>query len=468
MNRADPTDPTALAELTDLGDLGDDFTWGVATAAFQIEGSPSADGKGPSIWDTFTHRRDRHGRTPIKDGTTADVATDSYRRYRQDIALVKAMGFDAYRFSLSWPRIMPTGSRPVNQRGLDHYSRVVDACLEAGVEPWVTLFHWDLPQGLQDRAGWPDRDVVARFCDYVGVVAQALGDRVRHWMLFNEPLNIAISGHLTATMAPGRRSLPAYLATMHHVNLATGLGSGLLRDAVPHASIGTTNYVTPPLGSGPGPLAAVAERAADAVLNRAFLEPLLGLGYPWREAPILNGVRRYLRDGDDADVVADLDFLGVQYYTRLRAPFLPIPGLWTLPRFGGAEHGNELTSLGWEIMPEGLGLVLDAVHAYGAFERIVVTEGGASFPDELVDGRVHDDRRIEYYRSHLAQVAGARARGVPVDGYFAWSLLDNFEWAEGLEPRFGLVHVDYDTQVRTIKDSGYWFAEQLGGTAASG
>ncbi|HQV84198.1 MAG TPA: family 1 glycosylhydrolase, partial [Ornithinibacter sp.] len=217
-----------------------------------------------------------------------------------------------------------------------------------------------------------------------------------------------------------------------------------------------------------GPLAAVAERAADAVLNRAFLEPLLGLGYPWREAPILNGVRRYLRDGDDADVVADLDFLGVQYYTRLRAPFLPIPGLWTLPRFGGAEHGNELTSLGWEIMPEGLGLVLDAVHAYGAFERIVVTEGGASFPDELVDGRVHDDRRIEYYRSHLAQVAGARARGVPVDGYFAWSLLDNFEWAEGLEPRFGLVHVDYDTQVRTIKDSGYWFAEQLGGTAASG
>ena len=458
----------ASARLDDLAALGPDFTWGVATAAFQIEGSPSADGKGPSIWDTFTHRRDRHGRTPIKDGTTADVATDSYRRYREDVALVKAMGFDAYRFSLSWPRIMPTGSRPVNQRGLDHYSRVVDACLEAGVEPWVTPFHWDLPQGLQDRAGWPDRDVVARFCDYVGVVAQALGDRVRHWMLFNEPLNIAISGHLTATMAPGRRSLPAYLATMHHVNLATGLGSGLLRDAVPHASIGTTNYVTPPLGSGPGPLAAVAERAADAVLNRAFLEPLLGLGYPWREAPILNGVRRYLRDGDDADVVADLDFLGVQYYTRLRAPFLPIPGLWTLPRFGGAEHGNELTSLGWEIMPEGLGLVLDAVHAYGAFERIVVTEGGASFPDELVDGRVHDDRRIEYYRSHLAQVAGARARGVPVDGYFAWSLLDNFEWAEGLEPRFGLVHVDYDTQVRTIKDSGYWFAEQLGGTAASG
>ena len=165
------------------------------------------------------------------------------------------------------------------------------------------------------------------------------------------------------------------------------------------------------------------------------------------------------------DVVAELDFLGVQYYTRLRAPFLPIPGLWTFPRFGGAEHGNEQTSLGWEIIPEGLGLVLDAVHACGAFDRIVVTEGGASFPDELVDGRVRDDRRIAYYRRHLAQVAAARARGVPVDGYFAWSLLDNFEWAEGLEPRFGLVHVDYDTQVRTIKDSGYWFADQLGGSA---
>ncbi|GAA4409202.1 GH1 family beta-glucosidase [Fodinibacter luteus] len=452
-------------ELADLAALGPDFTWGVATAAFQIEGSPTADGKGPSIWDTFTHQRDRHGRTPVKDGSTADVATDSYRRYAEDIALVKALGFGAYRFSLSWPRIMPAGIRPVNRRGLDHYARVVDACLEAGVEPWVTLFHWDLPQALEDRGGWTARDTVHRYCDYVTVVAEALGDRVDHWMLFNEPLNIVISGHVTGAMAPGRRSLPAYFAALHHVNLATGLGSRALRAADPDATVGTTHYLSPPIGSGPGPLARVAERAADAVLNRAFLEPLLGLGYPWRESPLLLGVRPFIRDGDTTDAVADLDFLGVQYYTRLRAPFLPIPGLWTVPRFGGAEHGHELTSLGWEIIPEGLGLALDAVHAYGAFRRIVVTEGGASFPEQLVSGRVHDHRRIDYYARHLAQVAAARARGVPVDGYFAWSLLDNFEWAEGLTPRFGLVHVDFETQARTIKDSGYWFAEQLGGSA---
>lgn len=449
-----------------LGDFGSDFTWGVATAAFQIEGSSAVDGKGPSIWDTFTHRRDRHGRTPVKDGTTADVATDSYRRFREDIALVRALGFGAYRFSISWPRIFPTGGGPLNHAGLDHYSRMVDACLEAGVEPWVTLYHWDLPQALQDRGGWTARDTVHRYCEYAAAVAGALGDRVRHWMLFNEPLNVVISGHVTGVMAPGRRSLPAYFAALHHVNLATGLGSRAVRAADPDAVIGTTQYVSPPIGSGPGRLAGVAERAAHAVLNRAFLEPLLGLGYPWRAAPLLLGVRPFLRDDDAAHLLADLDFLGVQYYTRLRAPFLPLPGLWTVPQFGGAEHGNELTSLGWEIIPEGLGLALDWAHSYGAFQRIVVTEGGASFPGEqVVNGRVRDPRRIDYYVRHLAEVAAARERGVPVDGYFAWSLMDNFEWAEGFEPRFGLVHVDFGTQERTIKDSGYWFAEQLGGTA---
>lgn len=446
---------------SELAALGDDFTWGVATAAFQIEGSPDADGKGPSIWDTFSHQKNK-----IQDGTTADVATDSYRRYRDDIDLIDRLGFDAYRFSLSWPRIYPTGSGKVNQAGIDHYRRVVEACLARGIEPWVTLYHWDLPQGLEDRGGWTNRETAKHFADYAFTMGEALGDLVTNWMLFNEPLNVVISGHLVGNFAPGKRSLHAYFAALHHVNLATGMGERALRTADPDAVIGTTQYLTPPIGKGPGPLAGMAERAADAVLNRAFVEPIIGRGYPWRDAPILAGVRAFMRDGDETEMVADLDFLGVQYYTRLRAQWLPIPGLWTVPAFGGGDgSGDDVTSLGWEIMPEGLGMVLDRMHAYGVFDRIVVTEGGASFDDRLVDGRVHDPRRIDYYRTHIAEVAAARDRGVPVDGYFAWSLMDNFEWALGLVPRFGLVYVDYDSQERYIKDSGYWFAEQLGGSA---
>lgn len=448
-----------------LSDFGPDFTWGVATAAYQIEGSPDADGKGPSIWDTFTHKRDWRGKTPVQDGTTGDVATDSYRRYPQDVELIKSLGFDAYRFSVAWSRIQPTGSGKVNQAGLDYYRRLVDTCLENGVEPWLTLFHWDLPQGLQDTGGWTNRETAHRFVDYTEIMAEALGDRVEHWMLFNEPLNIVISGHLVGAFAPGRRSFPAYFASLHHVNLATGWGSRALRAALPDADIGTTQYLTPPIGKGPGPLGDLAARSADAILNRAFVEPIIGMGYPWEEAGILKGVKAYMRDGDVEEMTADLDFLGIQYYTRLQAPFLPIPGLWTVPQFGGGAGGAETTSLGWEIMPEGLGMVIDAMHAYGKFPRLVVTEGGASFDDTVVDGRVHDPRRIAYYEDHIAQVAAARLRGIPVDGYFAWSLLDNFEWALGLVPRFGLVYTDYPTQDRIIKDSGYWFAEQLGGTA---
>jgi beta-glucosidase len=433
------------------------LTWGVATAAFQIEGSPTADGKGQSIWDTFSHTPGK-----IAEGATADVATDSYRRYRDDIALVRDLGFDAYRFSISWPRIQPDGGPRRNQAGIDHYRRVIEACLEAGVEPWVTLYHWDLPQALEDHGGWTSRDTAYRFADYAELMGQEYGDVVRHWMLFNEPLNTVISGYLVGNFAPGRQSLLAYFAALHHINLATGIGSRALRAADPDGVIGTTQYLTPPVGRGPWPLSSVAERAADAVLNRAFLEPIIGRGYPWRDAQILLGVRRWMRDTDEQDMVADLDFLGVQYYTRLQAPFLPIPGLWTVPMFG---RGGPTTSTGWQIMPEGLGMVLDRVHAYGVFDRIVVTEGGASFEDRLVDGRVHDAQRIEYYQTHIGQVLAARERGVPVDGYFAWSLMDNFEWALGYGPRFGLVHVDYDSQQRTVKDSGYWFADELGGSA---
>ena len=442
-----------------LREFGPDFLWGVATAAYQIEGSPDADGKGPSIWDTFTHRPGK-----IADGSTGDIATDSYRRFPEDVALVHSLGFGAYRFSLSWPRIQPDG-RTINRAGLDHYERVIDSCLGAGIEPWVTLYHWDLPQALEDEGGWTNRAIVDAYAEYVAVVGDTLGDRVTNWMLFNEPLSFTMLGYMLGEHAPGRRGLNNFFPAIHHVHLATAAGASALRATATDPVVGTTHYLTAAKGSGPGPnLALRAERAANAMLNRAFLEPGLGLGYPVDDAPILRMMRRYIQDGDLERCEVDLDFIGVQYYTRLRAPFRPIPGLWTIPGFGD-DADVEKTSMGWEIRPEGLGMVLDMVNAYERFPRIVVTEGGASFPDRLMAERVRDSRRIAYYESHLAQVRAAIDRGVPVDGYFCWSLLDNFEWAAGYEPRFGLVYVDYETQRRVVKDSGYWFADQLGGTA---
>ena len=442
-----------------LSEFGPDFLWGVATAAYQIEGSPDADGKGPSIWDTFSHKPGK-----IADGSTGDIATDSYRRFPEDIALVHSLGFGAYRFSLSWPRIQPDG-RTVNRAGLDHYERVIDSCLGAGIEPWVTLYHWDLPQELENEGGWTNRAIIDAYSEYVALVGEALGDRVTNWMLFNEPLSFTMLGYMLGEHAPGRRGLNNFFPAIHHVHLATAQGAAALRATATDPNVGTTHYLTAAKGTGPGPnLAQRAERAANAMLNRAFLEPGLGMGYPVDDAPILRMMRRYIRDGDLERCEVDLDFIGVQYYTRLRAPFRPIPGLWTIPGFGD-DPDVEKTSMGWEIRPEGLGMVLDMVDAYDRFPRIVVTEGGASFPDRLMAERVRDHRRIAYYESHLAQVRAAIDRGVPVDGYFCWSLLDNFEWAAGYEPRFGLVHVDYETQRRVIKDSGYWFAEQLGGTA---
>lgn len=467
---ADPGKGTTTArEPLRRGDFGDGFTWGVATASYQIEGAWDADGKGPSIWDTFTHGKVLGLRSPIRDRSNGDVACDFYHRYPEDVALLDELGFGAKRFSVSWPRVLPEGTGRINRAGLDFYSRVVDECLERGVEPWITLYHWDLPQALQERGGWTDRDVVAWFAEYVGVVADALGDRVRHWMVFNEPLSFVMLGQLLGVHAPGRRGLRSFQSSLHHVNLSQAAGARVLRDRVPGAVVGTSHYLTDVRPTGSSAVHHLAARSADAFLNRAFLEPNLGLGYPIADCRLLAGVERYQRDGDEVDVLVDWDFLGVQYYTRLAAPPLPVPGLWTVPMFGRDFRRFDLTATGWEVQPEGLHAVLMRAHAYGRFPRLVVTENGAAYPDELVgdpvDPRaepyVPDARRIHFYERHLEQVRRARRDGAPVDGYFAWSLMDNFEWAEGYGPRFGLVYVDYPTQRRIVKDSGRWFQRFL-------
>jgi beta-glucosidase len=300
----------------------------------------------------------------------------------------------------------------------------------------------------------------------VGVVADAIGDRVRHWMVFNEPCSFLIMGHLAGIHAPGRRSLPAFLAATHHVNLSQAAGARALRDRVPaDARVGTSHIITPPRTAQDRPKDRRARAAIDAFANRIFIEPNLGLGYPTEAAGLMRGIERHLRPGDDQAVQVRWDFLGVQYYQRQLVKPVPIPGLHAIPWISKDHRRYEITAMGWEVQPDGLHEALARVHAYDPDLRLVVTENGAAFPDHLEDGRVHDARRTAFYQAHLAQVRRAQADGIPVDGYFCWSLMDNFEWAEGYVPRFGLTHVDFTTQARTVKDSGRWFQAFLGAAA---
>ncbi|MEZ5137571.1 MAG: GH1 family beta-glucosidase [Acidimicrobiales bacterium] len=447
--------------MTDLqrGDFGDDFTWGVAHASYQVEGAWDVDGKGPSIWDAFAHGGGR-----IRGGATGDVACDYYHRYEADTDLVRELGFDAQRFSISWPRVLPDGVGRVNPAGLDFYDRVVDACLERGVQPWPTLYHWDLPQALQDRGGWANRSIVGWFEEYVQVVAERLGDRVRDWMVFNEPCSFLVVGHLLGYHA--RRPLAASVPGRHPPR-EPGPGRGR-PGAAGHGGRrqrGHHHIVTPMTTAGDAERDRRARASLDVIANRIFWEPNLGLGYPVDDAPLIAGIDRYRKAGDDEDVRVDWDFVGVQYYQRQRVLSWPVPKLRGIPLPRKDFRRYEITAMGWEVQPDGLYESLERWHAYGRVPKLIVTENGAAFPDRLVDGRVHDDRRTAFYRDHLAEVRRAIGDGIPVHGYFCWSLMDNFEWAEGYDPRFGLVHVDFDTQARTVKDSGRWFQGFLGAAA---
>ncbi|GIW23856.1 GH1 family beta-glucosidase [Meiothermus sp.] len=438
-------------------DFGPGFRWGVATAAYQIEGAVNEDGRSPSIWDTFSHTPGK-----IKTGENGDVACDFYHRYREDIAFIREMNMQVNRFSLSWPRILPGGTGAVNQKGLDFYHRVIDRTLELGLEPWVTLYHWDLPQVLEDKGGWTNRDIVGWFGEYVEVCSKAFGDKVKHWMVLNEPTVFTVLGYLQGKHAPGRTGFGNFLPAVHHAALAQAEGGRILRANVPDAQIGTTfsaSYVQP---AGPTWLSRMAAANHDVIANRLFIEPALGLGYPWRTMPFLLLLRRYIRPGDMEKLAFDFDFIGLQTYFRQLVRFdLFTLGTWGLEVPHSERGSGELTEMGWEVWPENIYYLLKQFAAYKGVKRIIITENGAAFPDTVEGERVHDPKRIQYIQDHLAQVLRARREGVPVEGYFYWSLLDNFEWAEGYKPRFGLVYVDYPTQKRILKDSGRWFRDFL-------
>ncbi len=438
-------------------DFGVDFQWGVSTAAFQTEGAWDIDGKGPSIWDAFTQQKGK-----IKRGHRADVACDFYHRYREDLALVKQMHIPNFRFSLSWPRILPTGTGKPNSKGIDFYDRLIDHCLEQGITPWVTLYHWDLPQALQEQGGWTNRDVLSWLTEYAGCVADRYGDRVKRWMVLNEPTVFTGAGYFFGVHAPGLTGLRHFFPAAHHAALALGQVGRLLRSEIPHASIGSTfscSSIHPASGRRRDVEAA---KRADALINRLFIEPLLGMGYPMEDLKALKGMEKYMQAGDDALLPFDFDFIGIQNYTRevvKHSYFVPYLGA----RISPAKHRGvqSITEMGWEVYPESIYEMIKKFSAYPNVPKIYVTENGAAFPDTVVNGQVVDHQRVAYLQSHLAEVLRAKQEGYGVHGYFVWTLTDNFEWSEGYHPRFGLVHVDFGTRHRVLKDSGKWYGRFL-------
>lgn len=428
--------------------------WGVATASYQIEGSAREDGRAPSIWDTFSHTPGK-----VANGDTGDVACDHYRRFREDIALMKQLGVGAYRFSVAWPRVVPLADGKVNEPGIAFYDRLVDALLEAGITPFPTLYHWDLPQAQQDRGGWPDRSTAERFGEYAAVVARRLGDRVTHWATLNEPLCSAWIGHLDGHMAPGFKDLTAAVRASYHLHLGHGLAVEALRASVKSAKIGIVNNLSPIEAGSPKEADHAAAIRADGHINRWWLDPILGRGYP-EDMVKLYGVTLPVEEGDMKLIAAPLDWMGLNYYFRQIVaddPSAPCPFFRQLPG-PNPEH----TAMPWEVHAPGLEqLLLRLTREYGV-KTIYVTENGSAYADTVSpDGRVHDPGRTAYLEQHLEACARAVAQGAPLAGYFAWSLLDNFEWAYGYDKRFGLVRVDYATQARTIKSSGYRYAELI-------
>ncbi|WP_214411158.1 GH1 family beta-glucosidase [Sphaerisporangium fuscum] len=431
----------------DLAALPRDFAWGVATSAYQVEGAVAEDGRSPSIWDVFSHTPGK-----IDNGDDGDAACDHYHRWREDVALMKELGVTSYRFSVAWPRVLPGGDGAVDPRGLGFYSRLVDALLEAGITPNVTLYHWDLPQVLQDRGGWPARETAERFAAYASVVAEALGDRVRQWATINEPLCCAWIGHLEGKMAPGLTDITAAVRASYHLLLGHGLAAQAVRAAAPGSRIGIVNNLSTVAPASDSEADVAAARRMDGHTNRWWLDPVTGRGFPADMLEVY-GVDLPERPGDLATIAQPLDWMGLNYYfpvTVADDPDGPPPFARQVDR-----PGVPRTGMGWEVDAGGLeSLIMRLTEEYGA-RRIYITENGSAYPDTVsADGTVDDPERTSYLERHLDACARAARRGAPLAGYYAWSLLDNFEWAYGYDKRFGLVHVDYGTQRRTVKTSG--------------
>ncbi|MDH4136680.1 MAG: GH1 family beta-glucosidase [Anaerolineae bacterium] len=435
------------------------FIWGVATAAYQIEGAWDEDGKGESIWDRFSHTPGK-----IANGDTGDIACDHYHRWREDMALMKELGLQAYRFSISWPRLLPEGRVRVNAAGLDFYSRLVDALLEAAIEPSITLYHWDLPQALQDQGGWPARATAEAFVEYANVASRRLGDRVKHWITLNEPFVSAMVGYLEGRHAPGHSDLDEALAAAHHLLLAHGWAVPVIRRNSPGAQVGITLNLSGQTPASPSAADRAAAWQQDGIKNRWFLDPLSARGYPEEIVRHYGRPMDFVQENDLEAIAVPLDFLGVNYYARGVVRSNVVAEAENVPRT--VFPNPERTEMGWEVYPEGLYEILGRVHFDYRFPALYITENGAAYPDQIgPDGQADDPLRVAFLKEHLAAAVRAIGAGVPLRGYFAWSLMDNFEWAHGYSKRFGLIYVDYQTQQRVLKTSAHWYRRVIAANA---
>ena len=424
------------------------FVWGAATASYQVEGAWNEDGKGESIWDRFSHTPDK-----VTDGDTGDVACDHYHRYEDDIALMRKLGLKAYRFSVSWPRVIPNGRGKVNLKGLDFYDRLVDTLCAANLEPFLTLYHWDLPQALQDQGGWENRDTAYAFADYAALMVKRLGDRVKSWTTFNEPAVVAFVGNLYGAHAPGFKDEGIAYRVAHNVMVAHGLGVQAIRGANSNLKVGIVLNLWPFETETDSPKAAAAAEALWKERETHFLEPIFKGHYSPEAYENIGHHLTTFKDGDMALISQELDFWGVNFYSRhvisAEGEFVKVPS-------------SEYTEMDWEVCAPSLRRMLVRLYQDYKLPPLYITENGSAFKDEVsADGKIHDSRRLDYFKQHLIQTRLAMLDGADVRGYFAWSLMDNFEWSFGYSKRFGLVHVDYKTQKRTIKDSGEWYAEVI-------
>lgn len=431
-------------------DFGDDFVWGVSSSAPQTEGSPFYGGRTASIWDEF-HQK--------KWNKNLD-SCNFYELYEQDIDLLASIGVTNFRISMSWSRILPKGSGMINSSGIDFYDRLTDYMLSKGITPWITLYHWDLPQALEEHGGWTNRETYEKFCEFAGSSVRALGHKIQNWMVLNEPMVFAGAGYFLGLHAPGKRGLKNFIPSLHHIALAQGEGARAVRAELSSANLGTTHSYTWFKPNDTQLAHAQAAHRANTLINKLFPSLAAGLGYPFETLPFLEKLTPFIKPGDDEKLIYPFDFWGLQVYTRFRVRhnvWIPYLKASIVP----LKDKTSLTATGWEIYPDCITKACEDICSIPGSPKIYITENGVALNDTPVENRVHDEVRIKYLKDHIFKTLLLKKRGLPIHGYFIWSATDNFEWAHGYKPRFGLIYIDYKSHQRIIKDSALWFRDFL-------